>query len=100
MHLPGANIRIQNIFKMTPEMSALFSAIVPSETPLSSQTGSEESSNGPLQSQHNNNNPNHLSYPNSDLFSIPPSRSLHNDGGLTGLFQKFNESSAGGVSAS
>ena len=85
---------------MTPEMSALFSATIPSESSLSSRTSSEESNNGPLQSQHNNNNPNHLSSPNSDLFNPPPSRVLQSDGNLTGLFQKFNESSAGGVNAS
>ncbi|KAH0562650.1 hypothetical protein GP486_002666 [Trichoglossum hirsutum] len=95
----GANIRVQNIFKITPEMVALLSTTMPSDSPSASQPFSEELGNGPLQSQHNNNNPSHLS-PQSDLFSFPSGRSLNNDGNLSGLFQKFNESSAAGVNGS
>ncbi|KAH0544884.1 hypothetical protein FGG08_000964 [Glutinoglossum americanum] len=97
--ITGASIRIQNIFKMTPEMAALLSAVMPSGIPPSSQTSSDESNNGPLQSNRNNNNPNHLS-PHSDLFSLSSSRTLNHDGNPSGLFQKFNESSSSGINGS
>ncbi|KAI9837830.1 MAG: hypothetical protein M1819_006764 [Sarea resinae] len=93
----GANIRIPNIFKMTPEMLAILSATSHSEAPTFESLEESPPNNGPLQSQQNNSNHNNVQ-PSSDPFSISSSR-LNGESKYnlpeSGLFQKFNESALG-----
>ncbi|KAI9799944.1 MAG: hypothetical protein M1825_004315 [Sarcosagium campestre] len=87
----GTNIRIGNVFKITPEMAAVFSLSGLQDGMQDSFSIPEESgiTSAPLQFQRNKANP--------DPFSGPFGRNV-TDGltiqGGSGLFQKFNESTS------
>ncbi|KAI9795331.1 MAG: anaphase-promoting complex subunit cdc27 [Piccolia ochrophora] len=97
----GAHIRTLNIFKLTPEMEAMFSASSDVDGFPNPFTIPEESppATGPLQSQRNNGNPN-MQPPSNDPFSVAPGRpngeADPNFSG-SGLFQKLNESTSGNI---
>lgn len=89
----GANIRIANIFKMTPELLAILSTtgpIPPDVADDPSSQGPTAPVTGPLKSQHNNHHP---APPPYDPFSGPAGRG-HGDGDVSvgnRLFQKTAE---------
>ncbi|KAI9815473.1 MAG: anaphase-promoting complex subunit cdc27 [Pycnora praestabilis] len=93
----GANIRIPNIFKMTPEMLAVLSASSPPEAPSLDILEESPPNNGPLQPQPQpNNNPPLPAQANNDPFSISSSNANGASSlnfGSSGLFRKFNQSS-------
>ena len=93
MFWAGANIRIANIFKMTPELLAILSTtgpIPPDVADDPSSQGPTAPVTGPLKSQHNNHHP---APPPYDPFSGPAGRG-HGDGDVSvgnRLFQKTAE---------
>lgn len=95
----GANIRIPQIFKMTPEMTAILTTTASSTTASDHPSIPEESppTTGPLQSQHNNNNP--IYPPTNDPFASSSSR-MNGDAslrsGVTSLFRDLPQASSTG----
>ncbi|KAI9852261.1 MAG: anaphase-promoting complex subunit cdc27 [Thelocarpon superellum] len=93
----GANIRIPNIFVMTPEMLAYLSSSTSDPYPEPASLMEDGMPNGgPLQSQHKNPL---QPTAHADPFSIPPSRPNSDagagfGGGSAALFQKLNESTS------
>lgn len=88
----GANIRIPNIFKMTPEMLAVLAASPNTELPHLGVLDESPPANGPLQAQPNNIVPNHP-LPTNDPFSVSTNR-LNVDGSMnssvSGLLGKMS----------
>ena len=89
--MEGVNVRVSNIFKMTPEMMSVLSSSTNEETTLGILDESPPS-NALSQSQINVNTANQLPSTN-DPFSISKNRingDVRNNAGSLALFEKFN----------